>query len=136
MQFFASFTFFLVHCCIMFSHFFLFVFALARSALFIFILFNDYFLRCNEIVFAYIVKLSCRCQYFIYQLGNIFLKAVLFISLIGFLKVARYSFPGSIPPKIEHKLRRINKNLRFLRLTFLLYDLLVSRLLIYCKAVK
>ena len=70
----------------MFSHFFLFVFALARSALSIFILFNDYFLRCNEVVFAYIVKLSCRCQYFIYQLGNIFLEAVLFISLIGFLK--------------------------------------------------
>ena len=70
----------------MFSHFFLFVFALARSALSIFILFNDYLLRCKEIVFVYIVKLSCRCQYFIYQFGNLFLKAVLFISLIGFLK--------------------------------------------------
>ena len=28
------------------------------------------------------------------------------------------------------------RNLRFLRLTFLLYDRLVSRLFIYCKAVK
>ena len=33
-------------------------------------------------------------------------------------------------------LDRFFKNLRDLRLTFLLYDLLVSRLLIYCKAVK
>ena len=28
------------------------------------------------------------------------------------------------------------RQIRFLRLTFLLYDLLLSRLLIYCKAVK
>ena len=25
---------------------------------------------------------------------------------LGYLKVARYSFPGPIPPKFEHKLRR------------------------------
>ena len=68
------------------------------------------------------------------------------------LKVARYSFLGPIPPKFGHKLRRHKqsfgkiattvvlddflKKLRFLRLTFLFYELLVSRLLIYCKAVK
>ena len=33
-------------------------------------------------------------------------------------------------------LDRFFKKLTFLRLTFLFYDLLVSRLLIYCKAVK
>ena len=43
-KFLASFAFFLVYTCIKFSHFFVFVFALARSAISIFIPFNDYFL--------------------------------------------------------------------------------------------
>ena len=36
--------FYLVYSCIIFSHLFFFVFALTRSALMIFILFNDHFL--------------------------------------------------------------------------------------------
>ena len=35
-----------------FSHFFFFVFALARSAVSIFILFNNYFLCCKEIIYV------------------------------------------------------------------------------------
>ena len=38
--------------------------------------------------------------------------------------------------KLANNFKPVDKNLRFLRLTFLLYDLLVSRLFIYCKAVK
>ena len=39
-------------------------------------------------------------------------------------------------PMSFEPLDRFFKNLKVLRLTFLLYDLLVSRLLLYCKAVK
>lgn len=78
------FFFFPVYSCIVFSHFF--VFAHARSALSIFILFNDYFfmLQRNRIFLA---SQACRCQYFIYfnQIQSIFLKTVLFKSLIASL---------------------------------------------------
>ena len=48
-----SFLVFLVYSCNIFSHFFFFVFALAHSALSIFILYDDYFPCCKEIVSAY-----------------------------------------------------------------------------------
>ena len=46
---FPFFRFFLLYSCRISSHFFFFVFALACSALPIFIVFNDYFLCCKEI---------------------------------------------------------------------------------------
>ena len=51
-------------------------------------------------------KLVCEQNVFCYRHVRSYVKANYPKSLPFALKVARYSFPGPVPPKFEHKLRR------------------------------
>ena len=42
-------------------------------------------------------------------------------NLFGMFKVARYSFPGPIPPKFEHKLRRHKQSFEKIATTVVLH---------------
>ena len=53
------------------------------------------------------------------QFGHI--KFELYICNATSLKVARYSFPGPIPPKFEHKLRRHKQSFEKIATTVVLH---------------
>ena len=76
-----------------FSHFFFFVFALARSALCIFMLFNDIFYVVKKLS----VLSSCRCQYIIGSLGRpcfiFFLNFMHISNLNGKIKIKIFRIP-------------------------------------------
>ena len=47
-------------------------------------------------------------------------KSFIFMVMLIFVKVARYSFPGPIDPKFEHKLRRHKQSFQKIATTVVL----------------